>query len=414
MPSRKHNRFFQTCKSKLLKFAKVPTGVVCHVKGVTRKNATHRHQIGHFHDDVWENWTSLTRKELTRKCQPARLLVTPFGTPKPLISSPEQSDDVKIEQRHQGPENADEPCAKRFCRTANQQLLQESLEPNPASPAESPKLEISPDPNMVESSRRAHHGPRFLKLTAEQRQQLYRMHQNLGHPDSQILGNVLRDQGWESDAIERIKDMHCPSCFENQKPKLARPGHLGTPRSFNDLVSIDAVKWTSAEGMSFTFYHMLDAGTNFQIAFLCESGSSKEVASQMQAHWFSWAGPPRQLMCDSAGEFCSEEFSRFLQSHDIQAIIIPAEAHWQLGKCERHGAILQDMLNKYQMEQPITCREELEKVLCHCTSAKNSLSRCKGYSPEILVLGKSRHWPASVSNDEESSRFHARGSRWKP
>jgi hypothetical protein len=31
-----------------------------------------------------------------------------------------------------------------------------------------------------------------------------------------------------------------------------------------------------------------------------------------------------------------------------------------------------------------------------------------------LVLGKSRHWPASVSNDEESSRFHARGSRWKP
>ena len=378
-------------------------------EGVTRKNATHRfsmgilrHQIGHFHDDVWENWTSLTRKDLTRKCQPARLLVTLFGNPKPPISSPEQTDELKPEQRHPPPESVAEPCAKRFCRTANQQLPQESLEPSTASTAESPNKETSQDPNMVESSRRAHHGPKFLRLTAEQRQQLYRMHQNLGHPDSQILGNVLRDQGWESDAIEGIKDMHCPSCFENQKPKIARPGHLGTPRSFNDLVSIDAVKWTSAEGMSFTFYHMLDAGTNFQVAFLCESGSSKEVASQMQAHWFSWAGPPRQLMCDSAGEFCSEEFSRFLQSHDVQAIVIPAEAHWQLGKCERHGAILQDMLNKYQLEQPITCREELEKILCHCTSAKNSLSRCKGYSPEILVLGKSRNWPASVSNDEDS------------
>ena len=378
-------------------------------EGVTRKNATHRfsmgihrHQIGHFHDDVWENWTSLTRKDLTRKCQPARLLVTLFGNPKPQISSPEQPDSLKSEQQHQSPESTDEPAAKRFCRTANQLLHPESLEPRTAFPAESPKLETIQDPNMVDSSRRAHHGPKFQKLTAEQRQQLYRMHQNLGHPDSQILGNVLRDQGWESDAIEGIKDMHCPSCFENQKPKIARPGHLGMPRAFNDLVSIDAVKWTSAEGMSFTFYHMLDAGTNFQVAFLCESGSSKEVASQMQAHWFSWAGPPRQLMCDSAGEFCSEEFSRFLQSHDIQTIIIPAEAHWQLGKCERHGAILQDMLNKYQMEQPITCREELEKILCHCTSAKNSLSRCKGYSPEILVLGKSRHWPASVSNDEDS------------
>jgi hypothetical protein len=39
-------------------------------EGVTRKNATHRfsmgihrHQIVHFHDDVWENWTSLTRSQ---------------------------------------------------------------------------------------------------------------------------------------------------------------------------------------------------------------------------------------------------------------------------------------------------------------------------------------------------------------
>ena len=230
-----------------------------------------------------KNWTSLTRKDLTRKCQPARLLVTLFGNLKPPISSSEQTDETKTEQRHPSPESVAEPCAKRFCRTANQPLPQESLEPSTASTAESPPIENSQDPNMVESSRRAYHGPKFLRLTPEQRQQLYRMHQNLGHPDSQILGNVLRDQGWESDAIEGIKDMHCPSCFENQKPKIARPGHLGTLRSFNDLVSIDAVKWTSAEGMSFTFYHMLDAGTNFQVAFLCESGSSKEVASQMQA-----------------------------------------------------------------------------------------------------------------------------------
>eukprot|EP00435_Cladocopium_sp_Y103_P002384 s4317_g1.t1 len=107
-------------------------------------------------------------------------------------------------------------------------------------------------------------------------------------------------------------------------------------------------------------------------------------------------------MSDSAGEFCSDEFAQFLQSFDIQSIVIPAEAHWQLGKCERHGAILQDMLNKYQMEQPIVNQDDLEKVLCQCTAAKNSLSRCRGYSPELLVLGKSRHLPASVSNDEDT------------
>lgn len=105
-------------------------------------------------------------------------------------------------------------------------------------------------------------------------------------------------------------------------------------------------------------------------------------------------------MSDSAGEFCSDEFAAFLQSHDIQSVITPAEAHWQMGKCERHGAILQDMLNKAQNDLPITTREELEKMLCQCTAAKNSLSRCRGYSPEILVLGKSRHMPASVSHDD--------------
>ena len=145
---------------------------------------------------------------------------------------------------------------------------------------------------------------------------------------------------------------------------------------------------------------MIDSGTNFQVAFTCESRTSKEVASQMQTYWFSWAGPPKQLMSDSAGEFCSEEFAKFLQSFDIQSTVVPTEAHWQLGKCERHGAILQDMLNKLQVNHPITCREELEQALCQCTAAKNSLSRCRGYSPEILVLGKSRHQPASVSNDD--------------
>ena len=125
---------------------------------------------------------------------------------------------------------------------------------------------------------------------------------------------------------------------------------------------------------------MLDAGTNFQIAFICDTGSSKDVASHMQTYWFNGAGPPRQLMCDSAGEFCSEEFARFLQEHDIKATIIPADAHWQLGKCERHGAIPQDMLNKIQVETPIATKDDLERILHQCTAAKNSLSRCKGLS----------------------------------
>ena len=291
-------------------------------------------------------------------------------------------------------ESSEEPVAKRHCPDNPKKL---SLEPATQAPH---AIEPSVDASMPKSLQGADHGPKFRKLDVQQRQQLARMHHNLGHPDAQILGNVLRDQGWPSEAIEGVKDFHCPSCFEQQRPKIARPSHLTLPRAFNDLVSIDAVTWTSAQGVGYTFYHMIDSGTNFQVAFTCESRTSKEVASQMQTYWFSWAGPPKQLMSDSAGEFCSEEFAKFLQSFDIQSTVVPTEAHWQLGKCERHGAILQDMLNKLQVNHPITCREELEQALCQCTAAKNSLSRCRGYSPEILVLGKSRHQPATVSSDE--------------
>lgn len=105
------------------------------------------------------------------------------------------------------------------------------------------------------------------------------------------------------------------------------------------------------------------------------------------------------LLTDSAGEFCSEEFSQFLQANDVKATIVPAESHWQMGRGERHGAIIQGMLDKYQVDHAIRSDEDLREALSQCTMAKNSLSRHKGYSPEILVLGKSRHSPSCNSNE---------------
>lgn len=216
--------------------------------------------------------------------------------------------------------------------------------------------------------------------------QLARMHQNLGHPDAQVWGNVLRDQGWPNKAIEGIKDV------QQHTPKIARPSHLSTPRACGDMDISPGDK-----------IHFLSHGrlrNQFQVTLTCETGLCKEVSSQMQNFWFSWAGPPKQLMSDSAGEFCSEEFAKLIEAFDVKSIIIPAEAHWQMGKCERHGAILQDMLNKIQVEHPISDRAELEQALCQRTSAKNCLSRCRGYKPEILVLGKSRHHPPCITNED--------------
>ena len=260
--------------------------------------------------------------------------------------------------------------------------------------------ENPPTETMIPETVAHQHGEKFLQLSSDQRQQLIRMHNNLGHPDSTMLGNVLRDQGWPTEAIEGIKDLHCPACFENQKPKIARPSHLSQVREFNELIMIDGVEWTASSGTQFHFYHVLDSGTNFHMAFRSNSRDTQSFIELFGKHWISWAGPPQQIMADSAGEFCSDEFCRYLQSIDTKLHIIPGEAHWQMGKCERHGAILQSMLNKYQSDHAISNFEDFDQALIQILNAKNSLSRHRGYSPEILVLGKSRHLPFSNSDDE--------------
>eukprot|EP00435_Cladocopium_sp_Y103_P069341 s209_g33.t1 len=315
-----------------------------------------RDGTGYYMDEHWEEWGRMTRKNLIRNGTPSRLMVTLFARLKPSHVESDPS---------QPASSTDDPPAKRQCVRSNEYSSEPRVE-EPVSPEVSFQELVMPKPSPEITSEhpepsKNRHGPKFMMLSSEERQQLLRMHHNLGHPDAVVLGNVLRDQGWPQEAIDGIRDMHCSACFERQQPRLSRPSHLGAPRSFNDVVAMDAVTWTSDQG------------------------------------------PMKHLLTDSAGEFCSEEFCTFLQGMDIQGSAIAGEAHWQLGRCERHGWILQTMLDKYQQSQPITNEDAFEQALQSCCAAKNSLSRHRGYSPEILVLGKSRHVPASNMNDHVDS-----------
>ena len=132
-------------------------------------------------------------------------------------------------------------------------------------------------------------------------------------------------------------------------------------------------------------------------------GDSSSAIEAIQKAWFRWAGPCRELRVDSASEFCSEQFARWSQQHSICVKIIAAGAHWQLGRAERHGGVLQNMLDKYAAEHEIDSIESCQTALDWCCQAKNNLARSNGYTPEILVLGKSRHMPASISATDPSA-----------
>ena len=89
----------------------------------------------------------------------------------------------------------------------------------------------------------------------------------------------------------------------------------------------------------------------------------------------------------------------FLQSHNIRSTTISPEAHFQNGRSERHGAILQAMLSKFNTEHEIASYTDLQKALWWCVQAKNACSLKGGYAPEVLVLGKHTRLPGSVSSD---------------
>ena len=312
---------------------------------------SHRNQEGNFIDNDWERWSKMSRRQLIRNCHPARLLVTVFGHNRVSLDAAKDP----LEKVSSGTSDSEQPL-KRFKGLP-------TVFPEP--PKTDPLIDSTEDKTLIESKgdsneNKHQHGPAFQCLNGDQKQQLIRMHNNLGHPDAQLLANVLRDQNWPPEAIEGVKDLYCSACHENKKPKIARPSSLSTPREFNELVTIDGIEWTSAQGTQHYFYHILDSGTNFHIAVRTHQRDSQTVIQLIHQHWIQWAGPPQRIMTDSAGEFCSEEFSKFLQSQNIHSTVIPAEAHWQLGKCERHGSIIQSMLNKYQVEHPITNDQEFD------------------------------------------------------
>ena len=95
------------------------------------------------------------------------------------------------------------------------------------------------------------HGPAFRSLAPEQKADLKRLHQNLGHPDPARLHRLLTDQGADPAVIAGALDMQCDVCLESlRKPKLSHPAAIHGNLDFNDVVGADGVHWKSKLGQT--------------------------------------------------------------------------------------------------------------------------------------------------------------------
>ncbi len=331
-------------------------------------------------EDEWEKWEGLAKRQLIRSSHPCRIRITLFAR-NPDAETPSPSRDLT----DSGPTGV----------TNDDRSVMETQDVNPlhdqgvTGPIQQADLLVGK------------HGPKFQALPKSSQQIILKAHVNLGHPSSERLQELFKQQGYDENMIAGISELACSTCQMQSRPRASRPGVIHVPLDFNDKIAIDGLKFTNQQGQVFHILHVIDLSTNFHTAVIAPNRSSEATIQALIQSWLSWAGAPQELIMDSASELNSDSFRSFLQQYNIRGITTAPEAHWQNGRAERHGAIIESMLKKLDCEFPIGSYSQLQRCLWHVMQAKNACSLRRGFSPEILVFGKSTRVPASLCGDDQ-------------
>ena len=360
-------------------------------------------------DDEWEPWEKLSQRQLRKKGVPARVSMTIFAAVRSVTAVPSQpepkeaSADTSNTRTREASDDSQQPEPKRHCPESNlPKDVNSEIIPNPTS-------ELIPEehPKQIIDLASQKHGPLFQQLSSEEQNWLLKLHRNLGHPGTAKLTEFCRQLQCPEHISKAIGDLRCSTCQETKGPVISRPSAIHEPCDFGDIVSMDGITWTNSNGEQYHFYHFIDQSTLFHTAVISPSHTSESACRALLTGWFNWAGPPGLLCVDAGTELNADEFGQFLQRHGVKCRTCATDAHWQNSRVERHGGILQLILNKIDAEQPIRSYDQLAVALSHATSTKNQWSRHRGYPPELLVFGKGVRVPGSITSDPTVSAHSA-------
>ena len=280
-----------------------------------------RNDLQPFVDDQWEHWEQLSHRQQICAGVPSRILVSVFATNKRPGDSVPEMPPKRGKNNEEGIEGVDS--GPIGIQNHNPTKVDSDASPKSESrhPREDPlsSMEASHPDSLQKPLELKSHGPKFLALPNDRQSQIKKIHQNLGHPDNRTLQMALKNQGWSDMEVKACTDFVCPVCYEKQRPKIARPGQLRSPKDFNDHVSFDAAEWQDNQGQKYGFYHFIDSATNFHIAVPYQQQTTEGLIDAFNMAWIRWAGPPKSVMFDSATEANSERFSKFLQEHGINS-----------------------------------------------------------------------------------------------
>ena len=234
---------------------------------------------------------------------------------------------------------------------------------------------------------------------------VYRLHCKFGHPANSTLARTLRLGGAKTEIVEAAKRISCSTCNRVRPPK--DPPKVGVSKAdqFNQKVGIDIFFIQGCDRKSHMVLSMVDFATSFHVMRLVEHRSPQEVSAVFFEAWIGVFGPPTELMFDQGNEF-SSEFESLLERCAVLAKVIPVETHWHGGIVERQGATAKTIIRRLVDFHSVSSDEDLRHVLQEAASAKNSLSRQNGFSPQQWVYGYDHALPGSVLDRPDDLAVH--------
>eukprot|EP00435_Cladocopium_sp_Y103_P034047 s298_g8.t1 len=258
-----------------------------------------------------------------------------------------------------------------------------------------------PDLMELEATRKF----KWLRIPRETRVAIRRLHHMIGHGSNSAMLQLLRTAGASSEACEAVRHFACETCKKREPVKKAPVVKEPNKMIFNHEISADCFEIHDAAGNRHTVLSVVCLGTLYHQAWWVAAGGvpkSRVCADMLLNGWIQPLGPPRIFTCDRGVHNRGRVYD-LLRVHGIQLRFAGLEAPFQIGRTERQGGILKEVLKGAIEERQIIGINDIKMLIAESTTVKNCRVNHHGFTPAQWVLGRLPTDFTSITAEEAES-----------
>ena len=249
---------------------------------------------------------------------------------------------------------------------------------------------------------------KWLRIPRETRVAIRRLHHMIGHGSNSAMLQLLRTAGAASEACEAVRHFACETCRKREPVK--RPPIVKEPSKmvFNHEISAGCFEIHDAAGNRHTVLSVICLGTLFHQAWWVAPGgvaNSRVCAEALMNGWFQPFGAPKIMTCDG-GVHNRGRVQGLLRSHGVRLRfggVECVEAPFQLGRTERQGSVLKQILKGAIEERQLIGISDIKMLIAECASVKNNRINHGGFTPSQWVPGRLPTDMTSITSEEAES-----------